>query len=243
MHRKEPVLISWSSGKDCALALAEIRRAGRYEAAGLLTTLTAAYGRVSMHGVREKLLDEQAACLALPLTKVYLSPAPTNQEYDEKMAAVLAEQRTRGIRRVVFGDLFLEGIRRYREKRLAAVGMEALFPLWGMDTARLAARLPREGWRALLTCVDTAQLAGDFAGRIIDESFLADLPPGVDPCGENGEFHTFVSAAPIFNRPLHVRPGEKVLRDDRFLFCDVLTGRDHPGEDASGVFVPPTTHR
>lgn len=213
-------LVSWSSGKDSAYALWETRRRADVEIAGILTTVTATFDRVSMHGVRETLLDRQAAELGLPCWKVRI-PAPCpNEVYEAAMARALAAARAEGISEFVFGDLFLEDIRAYREAKLAAVGMRARFPLWGRDTGVLARDMLADGMRAILTCVDPHQLPASFAGRPFDERLLAELPPGVDPCGERGEFHTFVSEGPMFARPIEVRVGPVVERDG-FVFADL----------------------
>lgn len=204
------------------MALREILRAGPTEVAALLTTLTEDFKRVSMHGVREELVERQAESLGFPLEKVYIPADSSNEEYERRMGATLARWKARGVRAVVFGDLFLEDVRRYRGQKLAAMGMEAVFPLWGRDPRRLAADFVQLGFRAVVTCVDTRQLDGSFAGRDYDTGFLAELPPRVDPCGENGEFHTFVHSGPLFPSAIAHRKGELVLRENRFLFCDVL---------------------
>jgi uncharacterized protein (TIGR00290 family) len=216
----EPVLLSWSGGKDSALALHALRQTPGVEVAGLLTTVTEDYDRISMHGVRRTLLERQAAEAGLPLHIVRIPHECTNEIYEERMTAVLSGIRDAGIRRVAFGDLFLEDLRAYRESRLASFGMEAIFPVWGRDTAELARDFLRLGFGAVLVCVDTESLAAAFAGRSFDESLLRDLPPGVDPCGENGEFHTFVHAGPVFRAPVPFRLGE-VENRGRFQYCDL----------------------
>jgi uncharacterized protein (TIGR00290 family) len=216
----EPVLLSWSGGKDSALALHALRQMPDVEVAGLLTTVTEDYDRISMHGVRRALLEQQAAAAGLPLHVVLIPRECTNEIYEERMTDVLTGIRESGIRRVAFGDLFLEDIRAYRESRLTAFEMEAMFPLWGQDTAVLARDFLRLGFAAFLVCVDTEALAATFAGRSFDEDLLRDLPPGVDPCGENGEFHTFVHAGPIFRTPVPCRRGAIEDRG-RFHFCDL----------------------
>jgi uncharacterized protein (TIGR00290 family) len=218
----EKILFSWSSGKDSALALQEIQRGGQYEIVALLTTLTQDYDRVSMHGVQRGLLEAQAAVLGLPLEKVWIGRNASNQDYETQMRAVLERYQAEGVQRVAFGDLFLEDIRKYRQANLAQIGMCPIFPLWGKNTRGLAQQMLREGFRSVVTCVDTQVLAPEFAGREIDAAFLIDLPPTVDPCGENGEFHTFVYAAPIFAQPIRFSLGEKVLRDNRFYFADLI---------------------
>jgi uncharacterized protein (TIGR00290 family) len=220
--------MSWSSGKDSAFALQEILRSREVEIVGLLTTVTAAFGRVSMHGVREALLDRQADALGLPCRKI-LIPAPCpNEIYEREMAVALAEAREVGVSHVVFGDLFLEDLRSYREGKLAAVGMTGVFPLWMRDTAVLANEMIASGLQATLTCIDPRRLDRSFAGRAFDAELLKDLPRDVDPCGENGEFHSFASAGPMFARPIPIEVGEVVERDG-FVFADVLlTGSASP---------------
>ena len=203
------VLVAWSGGKDSALALREILRDRRYRVAALLTTVTREYDRISMHGVRRTLLVRQAASLGLPLEQVVISPGATNAEYEEHMTATLQALRHRlpGLDTVVFGDLFLADIRAYRERMLARIGMRGLFPLWLRDTRMVAHQFVRLGYRAVLVCVDAE---------------LRDLPLGVDPCGENGEFHTFVYAGPGFRRDVRHERGAVVLRDQRFVYCDLM---------------------
>ena len=223
--------MSWSTGKDSAFALHEARRAGDVDIVGILTTVTAAFDRVSMHGVREELLDRQAEALGLPCWKVPIpSPCP-NDVYEREMARVLADVRRGGASHVLFGDLFLEDLRRYREAKLADVGMTAVFPLWMRDTARLARDMIASGLSATLTCIDPRRLDRTFAGRRFDAALLKELPIDVDPCGENGEFHTFASAGPMFNRPIDVHVGEVIDRDG-FVFADVLPTRAAVGGDA-----------
>jgi len=216
-----PALISWSSGKDSAFALYEVLRARTVRPVGLLTTVTDSFHRVSMHGVREELLQRQSESTGLPLTTVRIPYPCPNEVYEQAMGRALESVRARGIRHVVFGDLFLEDIRAYRETRMTKVGMECVFPLWQRDTAQLAREMVRAGLRARLVCVDPRVLARSFAGRPFDAQLLADLPPSVDPCGERGEFHTFVTDAPGFHTPIPVRPGEIVERDG-FVFADLL---------------------
>lgn len=213
--------LSWSSGKDAAFALVEARRLGLAEITGLLTTVNEKYNRVAMHGVRRSLLERQVAATGLPAIIVPIpSPCP-NEVYEARMAEACAAIQARGIRHIVFGDLFLEDIRAYREEKLSAIGMEAIFPLWGRDTRRLAEQMIGDGIAAHLVCLDPQKLNRDFAGRRFDAELLRDLPAGVDPCGENGEFHTVVTAGPMFSEPIPVEIGEIVERD-RFVFADVL---------------------
>ncbi len=213
-------LVAWSSGKDSAWALHELRRAGEVEVAGLLTTVTDPFARVSMHAVREELLDRQAASLGLPCRKVRIPWPCPNDRYEREMGRALAEARADGITHAVFGDLFLEDVRAYREARLAGTGIAPLFPLWGRDTARLAREMIDGGLRAVLTCVDPRRVSASLAGRAFDAALLAELPPGVDPCGENGEFHSFAWAGPMFGSPVPITPGEVVEREG-FTFADV----------------------
>lgn len=223
----EPVVLSWSGGKDSSIALDRLRRDPRYDVVALLTSVTAEYDRISIHGVRRSLLEAQAAALGLPLLEVTLTPSCTNAEYESAFADGVARMRTRhpGVRRVAFGDLFLADVRGYRERLMARLGVEPLFPIWGEPTRELAEWFVAAGFRAHLVCVDTEQLAGGLVGRLFDASLLRDLPPSVDPCGERGEFHTFVFDGPIFSRPVMVRTGEIVLRDGRFAYCDLLPAR------------------
>lgn len=218
----ERVLLSWSGGKDSALALHALRQMPDVEVAGLLTTVTEDYDRISMHGVRRTLLERQAAEAGLPLHVALIPRECSNEIYEERMTAALTGIRAAGIRRVAFGDLFLEDIRAYRQSRLEAFEMEAIFPVWGRDTAELAREFLRLGFAAVLCCVDTEALAPTFTGRAFDEDLLRDLPPGIDPCGENGEFHTFVHAGPIFRAPVPFKLGEIEDRG-RFWYCDLKT--------------------
>jgi uncharacterized protein (TIGR00290 family) len=216
------VLLSWSSGKDSAWTLHVLRARGDVEVVGLLTTVNAVHDRVAMHAVRRSLLEDQARACGLPLRQVPIpSPCP-NDEYERAMAGAMDRARADGITAIAFGDLFLEDIRRYREERLASIGMQALFPLWGLPTDVLARDMIGAGLRARITCVDPKQLPRDFAGREFDESLLGDLPATVDPCGERGEFHTFAYAGPMFARPIAVETGEVVERDG-FVFADMLS--------------------
>ena len=217
----EDVLFCWSGGKDSAMALHALQTVRNCRVSALLTTITEEYDRISMHGVRRALLERQAESLGLPLHAVLIPPQCINATYEARMKEALAEHFARGVRHVAFGDIFLEDLRVYREKNLAQVGMQALFPIWKRDTHELAREFVRLGFRAITVCVDPRALEASFAGRELDASFFADLPPGVDPCGENGEFHTFVFDGPIFRTPIAFRVGEKVLRDG-FCFGDLL---------------------
>ena len=211
--------VAWSSGKDSAFALHEARRLGLADVVGVLTTITEPFKRVSMHGVRRSILAAQTDALGLPCTEVPLPFPCSNEVYAERMAAAVARIKSQGVRHIVFGDLFLEDIRAYREENLEAAGMQAVFPLWGRDTSALAREMLASGLVAHLTCVDPKQLDSQFAGRRFDLDLLSDLPPGVDPCGERGEFHTVVTAGPMFGVSLDVVAGEVVERDG-FVFAD-----------------------
>ncbi len=216
-------LLSWSTGKDSAWALYRLRHDPEVLPVGLVTTVNAAFGRVAMHGVRRELLSEQAAATGLPLHVLPIPQPCPNQVYERIMAEFIAEQVAAGIEAMAFGDLFLEDVRRYRERALAASGIRALFPLWGSDTALLAREMIGAGLGAYLTCLDPNKLPQHFAGRGFDANLLAELPAQVDPCGENGEFHTFAFAGPMFERPLAVAVGDIVTRDG-FVFCDLEPG-------------------
>jgi uncharacterized protein (TIGR00290 family) len=217
----EDVLFCWSGGKDSAMALHALQSAREYRVTALLTTVTEEYDRISMHGVRRVLLERQAASIGLPLHAVLIPPQCIDATYEERMKEALSEHLARGVQRVAFGDIFLEDLRVYREKNLAQIEMQALFPIWKRDTRELARDFIRCGFRAITVCVDPRVLDPSFAGRVLDETFFADLPPGVDPCGENGEFHTFVFDGPVFGAPIRFLIGEKVMRDG-FCFCDLL---------------------
>lgn len=214
-------LVSWSSGKDSAWALQAVRLARRIEPVGLLTTVTATYRRVSIHGVREQLLRRQAEEVGLPLRSVPIPYPCSNQSYEEALLAELARARDEGITHVVFGDLFLEDVRAYRESLLEHAGLAGVFPLWGRETGGLAREMIAGGLRAVLVCVDPERMPDSFAGRAFDESLLADLPPAIDPCGERGEFHTFACAGPMFQRDISICAGE-VVRRDGLVFADLL---------------------
>ncbi|HEY8303726.1 MAG TPA: ATP-binding protein, partial [Solirubrobacteraceae bacterium] len=209
----EALSVGWSGGKDSALALWTLRERDGRIPGSLLTTVTSEYDRVSMPGVRRELLRRQARLLGAPLVEVEIPAQCSNEVYEARMAAAFASAEMAGVKEMAFGDLFLEDIREYRESRLVGTGRRALFPAWGLDTAELARRFISLGFRAILVCVDPRALDPSFAGREFDESLLADLPSGVDPCGENGEFHTFVYEGPIFSETVACRRGEVVKRD------------------------------
>jgi len=213
--------LSWSSGKDSAMALHELRAAGDVEVVGLLTTLNASAQRVAMHAVRRELLEAQAAAVGLPVHVVELPWPCSNEAYEALMAEAVQVAVGQGVESMAFGDLFLEDVRAYRERKLEGTGITPLFPLWLRPTHELAAEIVARGIRAVLTCVDPAQAPGELAGRWYDADLLASLPTAVDPCGERGEFHTFVVDSPEFAAPLSVEVGQVVERDG-FVFADVV---------------------
>jgi uncharacterized protein (TIGR00290 family) len=213
--------LSWSGGKDSALTLWSLR-AQEVEPEALITTVTEEYDRISMHGVRGELLARQADAAEIPLVEVRIPSACANEVYEARLAQAFASAPVSGVEAVAFGDLFLEDVRTYRETRLKAAGKRGLFPLWGRDTSALAHEFVAAGFQAIIACVDPRALDASFAGRTYDERFLADLPISVDPCGENGEFHTFVHAGPIFTEPITCVTGEVVERDG-FVFCDLTS--------------------
>jgi len=215
------VLLSWSSGKDSAWSLHVLREDPHLEVVGLLTTLNEAFDRVAMHAVRRELLEAQAEAAELPLQAVPIPWPCSNEQYEKIMADVCVRARKAGVEAVAFGDLFLTDIRAYRERQLEGTGLKPMFPLWNLDTRDLAQNMIAGGLRAKLTCVDPKRLAPPFVGRDFDRQLLDDLPLGVDPCGENGEFHSFVYAAPVFDKTLPIRMGEIVQRDG-FVFADVV---------------------
>ncbi|HTZ49971.1 MAG TPA: diphthine--ammonia ligase [Verrucomicrobiae bacterium] len=216
-----PVVFSWSGGKDSAMALHAMQRDEKYEVVSLLTTVTEGYERISMHGVRNELLLLQAEAMGLPVEEVRIPPQCPNSAYETRIAETISRFRERGVVHVAFGDIFLEDLRTYREQKLMQANMTALFPIWKEDTRELATRFVKEGFRAIVACIDPRKLDKSFVGRELDASFFGDLPADVDPCGENGEFHTFVFDGPIFRKAVAVRTGEVVERDN-FVFCDLL---------------------
>lgn len=222
---KQRIVLSWSSGKDSSLALYELRRSGAYDIHSLLTTVTDDYARVSMHGVREELLRAQAAAVGLPLTIIRIPRECSNEIYEERLRDGLVRLKSDGVTAVAFGDIFLADVRRYREEKNAAVGLESLFPLWGRASADIVDEFLRLGFRAVTTCIDAAKLSERFLGRTLDRDFFTELPPGVDPCGENGEFHTFAFGGPVFSHDLDIALGERVRRG-QFAFCDVMLRQD-----------------
>ncbi len=225
------VLMAWSSGKDSAWALRLLRRQPDVQVVGLLTTFNSAADRVAMHAVRRELVEAQAERVGLPLWGVDLPWPCSNQEYEELMSAVIRRAVGEGISAMAFGDLFLTDVRQYRERQLAGTGLEPLFPVWGVPTAELAREMIEAGVRARLTCVDPRKLDGSFAGREFDHRLLDLLPKNIDPCGENGEFHTFVYDSPVFSRPIEIESGIVVERDG-FVFADVMELRRAAKQDA-----------
>ncbi|MGH2403237.1 MAG: diphthine--ammonia ligase [bacterium] len=214
------VLLSWSGGKDSCMTLVELHRQRGVNVAALVTTVTEEYDRVSMHGVRRTLIERQAAALGLPLHTVYIPKSSSNRDYEARMEEAFEVYRQQGIRAVAFGDLFLADVRKYREEWFSRIRMQALFPIWHQDTLGLAKAFIDLGHRAVVTCVDGRVLAPTFAGRLVDHRFLRDLPKAVDPCGENGEFHTFVCTGPLFRREVDVDIGE-VIQREVWHFCDL----------------------
>ncbi|MDQ6625125.1 MAG: adenine nucleotide alpha hydrolase [Verrucomicrobiota bacterium] len=237
---KTPVVMSWSGGKDSAVALHELRSGGDYDVVALLTTVSEEHRRISHHGVREELLDAQAAAIGLPIEKVYLPSGPaggcSNEVYEAITAAAFRRFSERGVEVVAYGDLFLEDLRQWREASIARAGMRAVFPIWGRETRMLAREVIRDGYRAYISCVEGT--LEQFVGRLYDEKFVAALPAGVDPCGENGEFHSFVFDGPPFARPVAVTVGETVIRDGRY-YADLLPGVSAPVASIAREAIPP----
>jgi uncharacterized protein (TIGR00290 family) len=229
---KPKALIAWSSGKDSAWALHEVRRAGDYDVVGALTTVTETFGRVSMHGVREEILRAQHRALRLPSVIVPIPYPCPNEIYEARMAAALDDAKRRGVTHVIFGDLFLEDVRAYRESKLAGTGITPLFPLWQRPTQALAREMIDAGVETYLVCVDLKRLPKSFAGRRFDHALLADLPASADPCGEKGEFHSCVVAGPMFDRRIEVTVGETVERDG-FAYADLIPPRETGRVDAA----------
>ena len=219
---KEKVLFSWSGGKDSALAFYELQKNETYEIVALLTTINSDYDRICMHGIRTSLLEMQADSIGLSLEKVSITKDTTNEQYENKIREVLEIFLAAGIKTVAFGDIFLEDLRDFRENNLAKIGMKGIFPLWKKDTVALANSFIETGFEAIITCIDSKCLDKKFAGMSFDKKFLSALPPAVDPCGENGEFHSFVYDGPIFKYRIEQKIGKIVLRENRFYFCDLL---------------------
>ena len=218
---REPILFCWSGGKDSAMALHAVMQQNEFRVVALLTTVTEGYERISMHGVRRELLERQTESIGLPLHEVRIPSQCVNLIYEARMEAALRVHYENGVRKVAFGDIFLEDLRTYREKNLARIGMTALFPIWKRDTRELIQTFHADQFRAIAVCVDSKVLDRRFAGRELDDTFFRELPSQADPCGENGEFHTFVFDGPIFRTAIAVRAGEITERDS-FVFCDLL---------------------
>jgi uncharacterized protein (TIGR00290 family) len=221
LSKPEPILFCWSGGKDSAMALHTLQQQEQFRVTALLSTVTEGYERISMHGVRRELLVRQAESTGLPLHEVRIPSQCVNQIYEARMEQSLRIFYDLGVRKVAFGDIFLEDLRAYREKNLARIGMTALFPIWKRDTRELIRFFQAQRFRAIAACIDPKVLPASFAGRELDDSFFRDLPPAADPCGENGEFHTFVFDGPIFRWPIPVRTGE-IVRRDGFVYCDLV---------------------
>ncbi len=211
------MIVLWSGGKDSALALGEILESGVYDVVKLVTTVTKDYDRISIHGVRRVLLETQTESLGIPLEEMFIPKGASDADYESELLKTLSRHRANGILSVLFGDIFLEDVRRYRERVLAEAGMKGIFPLWKRDTTELARTFIKRGFKAVITCVDSSVLGKDF-----DMQFLSELPSTVDPCGENGEFHSFVYDGPIFRSPVRFTRGKVVLRENRFYYCDLL---------------------
>ena len=231
---KEKIVFCWSGGKDSALALYRILQCGRYEVAALLTTCNEHFQRVSMHGVRLELLEQQAESIGLPLEKIFVSQRSSNEEYQQKMSACLLAHKARGVTVCAFGDIFLEDLKRWREENLAMVGLRGIFPIWKIDSRELIREFFALGFGSVIYCTNDAYLGEDAVGRNIDAGFIAALPPEVDPCGENGEFHSFAFAGPIFKQPMKFKVGEKVYRP-----VEVT----HPSDSNSSYVCPSAPQR
>ena len=221
IRKKPKAIVSWSSGKDSAMALHRIVTSNAFEILGILTTVSDTFQRVSMHGVREELLDQQANSLGIAVEKVRIPYPCPNEVYEQKMSELLRNYKSKGVSHVVFGDLYLEDVRRYREEKLRQIGVTPIFPLWKENTEELARTIIRVGFKAIITCVDPKKLHPKFAGQYFDEKFLSEIPANVDPCGENGEFHTFVFDGPIFWNRIEITVGDRVFRDG-FQFVDLV---------------------
>ncbi len=213
---------SWSGGKDSAIVLYELQKTNGYEISALLTTITEDYDRISMHGVRSVLLEQKAESLGLPVEKIYIEKNESNEEYEAKMKDKLMQYQSRGVLSIVFGDIFLEDVRKYREEKLSKLGIKGIFPIWKRDTTELAHTFIDLGFKAVITCVDSNVLDKKFVGRAFDEQFLSELPSTIDPCGENGEFHSYVYDGPIFRKRILYKKGKVVLRENRFYYCDLM---------------------
>lgn len=219
--RKPKAIVSWSSGKDSAFALFKVMQSREFEVVAMLTTVTSNYDRVSMHGVRTELLRRQSKSLGLPLIEVEIPAKCTNEIYEAKMREAMSRVKASGVEHVIFGDIFLEDVRKYREEKLSGTGISPVFPLWGEKTSNLAHDIIESGIRARVSCLDPEKLNRNLGGALFNEDFVESLAENVDPCGENGEFHTFVESSPLFSKPIAISVGESVQRD-RFLYTDLL---------------------
>lgn len=213
---KEKVILSWSGGKDASYALYQLLNSNEYEVVGLLTTINGNLKRVSMHGIHEELIKEQARTLNLPLHIVYVYEA-NNEEYENAMRNFLMEIKSKGIKTIAFGDIFLEDLRKYREEKMASIGMNVIFPLWKKNTKELVAEMIRNGFKTMTCCVQEEELGKEFLGKIIDQNFVDSLPKKIDPCGENGEFHSFCFEGPIYPKPIQIQSGEKIRKTYQFV--------------------------
>ena len=218
----KPLVVSWSGGKDSTLALNEILNNTDYEVHTLITTVTEGYDRISIHGVRNELLEKQVQSIGLPLHKVSIPKDSKNEKYESALKKVLLKFKNERINEIVFGDIFLEDVKKYRDELLDRLDMKGVYPIWKKDSKELARKFIELGFKAVTTCVDFQQIDKKFVGREYDSGFLNDLPNSADHCGENGEFHTFVYDGPLFDKKIEFTKGEIVFRDDRFYFCDLI---------------------
>jgi uncharacterized protein (TIGR00290 family) len=221
-YDKQPVVLSWSGGKDSSMAAYQLLASQKFEIAALMTTVTEDFDRISMHGVRRELLEQQAESLAIPLYKIMIPKECPNEIYEARMREGFAHFKAQGITNIAFGDLFLADVKQYRDERLAQAGMVGIYPIWLRDTDELVRSFIGLGFKAILACVDTHAIDACFAGREIDDSLLRDLPPSADPCGEHGEYHSFVYDGPIFKRPIACKAGERAMHSERFNYCDIV---------------------
>jgi len=226
---KRKTMLAWSSGKDSAWALHILKQNPEYEVVGLFSTVNEAFNRVAMHGVRLELLMRQAQCAGLPLDIINIPYPCSNNDYEDRMKAFIEKAKDKEIECIAFGDLFLEDVRKYREEKLAGTGITPIFPLWGIPTRTLSKDMIRDGLGAVITCLDPKLIPPEFAGKEYNESFLSQIPESVDPCGENGEFHSFAFAGPMFHEKIDISIGEVVHRDG-FVFADVTFNPDKPGK-------------
>ncbi len=219
---KEKVLFSWSGGKDSALALYEVQQAGLYEVVSLITTLSAEHKRSFMNNIKVQLLERQAQSTGMAMEKVFVSEKDSKKDYESQMRKILKRYLSKGVKSVVFGDIFIEDLKKQRQNNLAKLKMKALFPLWKQETSRLAKKIIRLGFKTIITCTDSSILSGNFTGREFDESFLSELPPDIDASGENGEFHTFVYDGPIFHKKVHFTKSKVIIKNKNFYYCDLI---------------------